>query len=173
MDEEQAKAFAGLVWCPASNYYLFGKTASIDLLKKRTTILFGTDSTLTAGWNAWEHFRMALKNEMVSQDELMDMLTMNAVNVFRFHDQGKISQGNIADLLIIPGGNIFDKNPADILMVIKNGEVQLAGSSMITTMNGISTKIQVDDSVKYVKGEITELINGIKSALPGSFKHKL
>lgn len=48
MDEQQARAFEALVWCPDSNYFLVGRTADITRLKNNTTILFGTDSTLSA-----------------------------------------------------------------------------------------------------------------------------
>ena len=48
MDEQQATAFEALVWCPASNYFLLNTTAAVDKLKTKTSILFGTDSTLTS-----------------------------------------------------------------------------------------------------------------------------
>src|SRR6185503_5129048 len=53
MDETQAKGFHALVWCPASNYFLLNATAPIHKLKDHVRILFGTDSTLTAPWDAW------------------------------------------------------------------------------------------------------------------------
>ena len=61
MDENQATAFKALVWCPASNYFLLNNTAAIDKLKTKTSILFGTDSTLTSGWNLWEHVTISKK----------------------------------------------------------------------------------------------------------------
>ncbi|MEO6682004.1 MAG: hypothetical protein ABIN48_04185, partial [Ginsengibacter sp.] len=48
MDEEQAKSFKAVIWCPVSNFFLLNKTADIQRLKTKTRILFGTDSTLTA-----------------------------------------------------------------------------------------------------------------------------
>src|SRR6185312_14526801 len=68
MDEDQAAAFEALVWCPASNYFLLNDTASIDELKIKTTILFGTDSTLTSSWNLWEHLRIA-RDTLLLTDE--------------------------------------------------------------------------------------------------------
>jgi cytosine/adenosine deaminase-related metal-dependent hydrolase len=66
MSEDQAKEFEALVWCPGSNYFLLNQTAQIDRLKKHTTILFGTDSTLTGNWNIWDHIRLARKNKNVN-----------------------------------------------------------------------------------------------------------
>lgn len=168
MDLKQASAFSGLIWCPASNYYLFEKTASIDVLKTKTTVLFGTDSTLTAGWNAWEHFRMGIKNGMVTERELLDILTMNPRKVFGLPGKGVIEEKAIADLLVIPNSTVFDQNPPDILFVLKNGEVQLADSTLKINQTGF-TKIELDDSVKFLKGDITNLYNGIKSCLGESF----
>ena len=40
MDEEQAKNFKGLVWCPDSNFFLLNATADIKRLKTKTTDSF-------------------------------------------------------------------------------------------------------------------------------------
>src|SRR5271154_2529475 len=37
----QAKSFKALVWCPASNFFMFDKTAKVDTLKEHTQIIFG------------------------------------------------------------------------------------------------------------------------------------
>ncbi len=78
MNEKQAASFRSLVWCPASNYFLLNKTAPVDLLKHATTMLFGTDSTLTASWNIWEHLRLA-------RDQKMTNDTANYLTCLRSH----------------------------------------------------------------------------------------
>ena len=61
MDSRQARAFEALIWCPDSNFFLLNSTSKLNELKKVTKILFGTDSTVSAGWNLWEHLRLARK----------------------------------------------------------------------------------------------------------------
>ena len=83
MDESQAAAFEALVWCPASNNFLLNATAAIDELKIKTTILFGTDSTLTASWNLWEHLRSARDTFLLTDQELFDSLTKSAATIWK------------------------------------------------------------------------------------------
>src|SRR5699024_5393300 len=75
MDEEQAKRFKAMVWCPDSNFFLLNATADIKRLKTKTRILFGTDSTLTADWNIWNHLRLARKTGLMNDRELFNALT--------------------------------------------------------------------------------------------------
>jgi cytosine/adenosine deaminase-related metal-dependent hydrolase len=65
MSARQAKKFKALVWCPLSNYFLLGRTAPADQLKTSTTLLFGTDSTLTGSWDLWEHIRLARETSLL------------------------------------------------------------------------------------------------------------
>jgi cytosine/adenosine deaminase-related metal-dependent hydrolase len=103
MTEEQAAHFKALVWCPDSNYFLLGRTAPVDKLKKALTLLFGTDSTLTSGWNGWDQVRLARKEGKVSDMELLEMLTSSAATVWGIEDRGEIAEGRRADLVIASG----------------------------------------------------------------------
>ena len=67
--------------CPASNQFLLDATASIDQLKHQTQVLFGTDSTLTACWNIWDHLRLARGKKQMDDDELFAAVTENAADV--------------------------------------------------------------------------------------------
>jgi cytosine/adenosine deaminase-related metal-dependent hydrolase len=150
MDERQATGFRALIWCPASNHFLLGRTAAVDKLKEQVPILFGTDSTLTAGWNAWDHFRMARAENRLTDRELLDTLTTTPAAIWGFTGSGAIAAGSAADLVIAqpdtatnttesaadtadsaintPDGSLnifFGLNPADILLVIRKGVIRL------------------------------------------------
>jgi cytosine/adenosine deaminase-related metal-dependent hydrolase len=170
MDEEQAKAFEALVWCPASNYFLLNKTAAIDKLKTKTFILFGTDSTLTSGWNLWEHIRLARNTQLVSDNELFDMLTTKPAMVWGLKGSGKIAEQYSADIVIAKKNNIsnnfdsfFSLNPDDILLILHNGEIKLFDTTLLDKMNGTDfkgtgfSKIFMGESCKYVEGSLPEL----------------
>ncbi len=87
MNAKQAEAFEALIWCPESNFFLLGSTAKINELKKQTKILFGTDSTLSAGWNLWEQLRRARETSMLSDEELVDSLTNLPAAAWKFKRQ--------------------------------------------------------------------------------------
>ena len=100
MTEQQATAFRALVWCPASNYFLLDRTAPVDRLHDKVPILFGTDSTLTSGWNAWDHIRMARNLHLIPDTDLLAMLTTNPATAWALNDRGTLTTGKIADIVI-------------------------------------------------------------------------
>jgi hypothetical protein len=104
MDERQAEHFKALVWCPDSNYFLLDRTAEVGRLKDRTTLVFGTDSTLTSGWNHWDQIRMARREGAVTDEELLEMMTRGAAEVWGLGDVGEIAEGRGADLVIARPG---------------------------------------------------------------------
>ena len=169
MNPEQAKKFDALIWCPASNYFLLNKTADIKNLKTKTSILFGTDSTLTASWNLWEHLRMARETEMMTDEELFQTLTKNPAEKWRQKNIGSISINNDADVVIAKshGNKGFDAfysiNPEDILLVLHRGDVRLFDGEIKDQLwnNAIAfskfSKILLNGKSKYVYGELDEL----------------
>ncbi|MEO8764210.1 MAG: amidohydrolase family protein [Ginsengibacter sp.] len=169
MDEKQAESFEALVWCPVSNYFLLGKTAAIDKLKTKTAILFGTDSTLTAEWNLWEHLRLARSTNLMSDRELFEMLTTRPAAIWNLKNTGKIAENYVADIVIArrrgDSNNFnlfFSLNPEDILLVLCKGEIKLFDETLLETLKTPDfnatkfSKIIVAESCKYVQGNLPE-----------------
>jgi cytosine/adenosine deaminase-related metal-dependent hydrolase len=163
MKEKQSAYFKGLVWCPSSNYFLFNKTAPMHLLKKQTTILFGTDSTLTADWNIWDHIRLARSTKMLSDEELIDSLTGNPADIWQLQGYGKIKKNYTADIIIadkrmssLPEA-FFSVDPEDILMVINDGKIKLFDERLLSQLlnNRLNikefSKKSIDGITKYVE----------------------
>lgn len=179
MSAEHAKAFKALVWCPDSNFFLLGKTANIAALKRNTSILFGTDSTVSAGWNIWEHLRMARKENVLSDNELFNALTTDAAAAWGLGEVGRIEAGYEADIVIakkkngLSGMNAFYAlAPADILAVIKGGAVKLFDASLQQQLNAAGadlsgySKILIDGSEKCLWGDLPKLIADVKQYNP-------
>jgi cytosine/adenosine deaminase-related metal-dependent hydrolase len=179
MSPEQAAAFHALIWCPASNYFLLNKTAAVNVLGRQLDIILGTDSTLTASWNLWEHLRMARKEKMVSDRELLDMLTRIPARVWRLDDCGHIAEGCRADLVIAAGKtgvdamhHFFSLNPEDLLMLIHNGHIRMFDASLLTQVGrpGFEiarfSKVSVNGRLKYVEGDLPGLMNRISEYYP-------
>lgn len=170
MDEEQATAFKALVWCPVSNYFLLNNTAAIDKLKTRTSILFGTDSTLTSGWNLWDHIRLARNTQLVSDTELFEMLTTTPAAVWDLKGSGKIAEQYTADIVIAKKNNLsnnfdsfFSLDPEDILLILRNGEIKLFDKALLHKINTAGfdinnfSKIFMGESCKYIEGKLPAL----------------
>lgn len=171
MDESQAKAFKALVWCPESNYFLLDKTAPIDRLKKNTTLLFGTDSTLTGSWSIWEHIRLARRTKSVTDKELFNALTINASNTWKLNS-GEIVEGKDADLVIakMKKNSFFDLDAEDILMVMHKGQINLFDEGLLPQLNTIGaddfSRVHINGTCKYVRGDLPVLMQKIKSYYP-------
>lgn len=167
IDEAQAKGFRALVWCPASNYFLLDRTAPVHRLKSRVPILFGTDSTLTAPWNAWEHIRMARHQQVMNDEELLGALTRHAADVWGL-PTGEIAPGRQADLVVTASNDLFRSDPGDILLVLHKGQIRVFDDSLtpgIDIPDGFC-KISLGERKKYVKGNLPGLMKEIQSFYP-------
>jgi cytosine/adenosine deaminase-related metal-dependent hydrolase len=178
MDSVQASAFRALVWCPASNFFLLNQTAPVDRLKRTTKIIFGTDSTLTSGWNAWEHLRMARETDLLSGEELMKAVTSTAAAVWKLNC-GELATGKDADIVVagpVPNTAGLDEfyalNPEDILLVLHKGEIRLFDESLLDhlkTFPGPSSqfsRIGINGRFKYIQGDLPGLIGEITRFYP-------
>lgn len=168
MSEKQAGQFKGLVWCPASNYFLLNKTADVNILKSKVPVVFGTDSTLTSPWNAWEHFRLALKTKMADENELLKMLTEKPASLWGMKDRGSIAKNQKADIIILKNKEtLFDHNPEDLLLVLVNGEIKLIDERLDHKYDLKEfTDAAVKNSMKKIRGDLNDLTNKIKKYLP-------
>ena len=176
MTTSQAKRFKALVWCPQTNYFLLGKTAAIDKLKQNTTILFGTDSTLTGHWNIWEHLRTARQTKLLPDIDLYNSLSLNAADVWGTSN-GKLSKDKKADLVItkIKDGkndldSFFDIRPESIILVLHSGRIKLFDAEIYPQLASGDTsgfsKIYINGTCKYIEGDVPKLMQDIKQYYP-------
>jgi cytosine/adenosine deaminase-related metal-dependent hydrolase len=136
MRPEQAARFHAIVWCPLSNESLYGATADVASLKRNTAVLFGTDATLTADWNFWNHLRRARAMRALHDRELFDALTSAAAVAWRRSRTGRVAAGMVADIVVArknaqdPWDAFFAVNPEDILLVLREGSIVLCDASV-------------------------------------------
>jgi len=181
MNEKQAPHFKALVWCPASNYFLLNNTAPVDSLRLKIPVIFGTDSTLTASWNLWDHFQLARKTGMVNDEDLLSMVTSIPAQVWGFRESGRIADNYLADITIVQKRNspnspesLFDAGQPDILLVMHHGKIILFDSNLLNqlTRAGIETggfsRIYYDNRCKYVKEDLPALVQKIRQYYPGA-----
>lgn len=182
MQEEQAVAFRALVWCPDSNFFLLSRTAPIHLLKQHTALLFGTDSTLSASWNLWQQLRLARSQGMTGDAELLESLTTTPARIWGL-DRGTDPEGqNQADLVIAKPRTVsgtgwdrfYNLDPEDILLVLRNGQIQYVDESVYQQLTAANYplqnfyKIQLQEGIKYVKGNLPGLMQEIRRWHPAA-----
>lgn len=178
LDEEQAKKIKALIWCPDSNLFLLNATADIRRLKAKTPILFGTDSTLTADWNLWKHLRSARKTRMMSDGELFETLTKTPAKAWNQNNIGTITENKEANIVVAKSkckkwfDGFYSLNPEDIQLVLHKGKIRLFDAEIKDQIfeNKLSfkefNKIIINGKVKYVYGDVPELINKVLEYYP-------
>jgi cytosine/adenosine deaminase-related metal-dependent hydrolase len=174
MRPNQAERFAAIVWCPLSNEFLFGRTAPISRLKQHTVILFGTDSTLTATWNIWDHLRRARELGELTDDELIATLTTNAARSWNLPNQGRIIPGSTADIVVARKRRddqieaFFAIDPEDILLVLKDGAIVLLDASLRAQLPDDATffRATVNGVEKLAIEDYTQLAASLRAVLP-------
>ena len=178
MNSAQAKKFAGIVWCPESNHVLLNRHADIAQLKRNTQLVFGTDSTLTGHWNIWQHLRLARGLQQVSDTELFSMVTNAPAKLWGMNN-GELLTGKDADIVIAGTQNtraslddLFATNPEDILLVLHKGHIRLFDASLYAAVSNHQTDltpfkpVMINDSVKYVEGDLPALAGAIRAYHP-------
>lgn len=146
---------AGLVWCPVANQALLGQHADAAGAAGHTTVLFGSDASITAPGDFWSHLRFARGLAQLGDDQLLGCVTTTAR---RFWD--------IADdsLVVIRRHEenwhgIFATSPADVLLVVRGGRVLLADAGLpVRPVDGpYQLQVEVGGRVKYLASNISGL----------------
>lgn len=182
MQPKQARAFAALVWCPDSNLFLLGATAAADRLKKETAVLFGTDSTVSAGWSIWDQLRLARDTGMLTDIELMQSVMQTPAKVWELPGKGRLIPGAVADLVVTrmkkdkKAGTaaFFATEPDDISLVMKAGRIVLFEEALLPQLQLKEeelrrySKVTVGDSCSYVWGDVPGLLERIRQYHPAA-----
>ena len=88
----------GLVWCPTSNLFLFGKTVDLATVPADVRLALGTDSTISGSAGLLDELRAARDNGGASVADLLHMVTTVAAAMLGLEAGcGRIQQGR-------PGG---------------------------------------------------------------------
>lgn len=177
MQPRQARRMKALVWCPVSNLFLYAQTSAVETLKQSTRILFGTDSTASAGWNIWDHLRVARKLAKLTDAELYAALNETPAEVFSLPRRGRLIAGHAADICIARTNGqadfwdaFYGLNPADLLMVLRGGRILLVDEELWPRVRALVRppvdRVVVAGTTKLVAGGIAALASAIRAAHP-------
>jgi len=153
-----------LVWCPASNLFLLGRTAPIRQFldacpASKTRICLGTDSRVTGSFDLLDELRVAVDGGLVEAGEALQMVTTNPGRLLRVPGAGRIATGLKADLLVIrrladdPAESLIAARRRDVLLVAVGGrplvaDPELAG--VFAAHRSRATRVRIDGAVKLL-----------------------
>jgi imidazolonepropionase-like amidohydrolase len=118
---------ASLVWCPASNQFLFGRTTDVRQLLDRfpdaaERVCLGSDSRVTGSRDLLDELRAGAAAAPVRPAELLRMVTSAAARVLRLRDAGRLAVGAPADLVVLPPS---EGDAADAVLAATRRDVAL------------------------------------------------
>jgi cytosine/adenosine deaminase-related metal-dependent hydrolase len=116
-----------LVWCPASNLFLLGKTIDARALLDAAgcgpgRICLGTDSRLTGSSDLLEELRVAQRCASLTPGELLAMVTTSAADALGIPEAGRLAVGHPADLVVVPATH---SDPASSLLHARRSDLGL------------------------------------------------
>ena len=183
-----ADAGAGLVWCPASNDFLFGRSVPVrDLLDStdrgvgqaacaRVSIALGTDARITGSRDLLDELRVARAAAQVSPAELLRMVTTGPAALLRQPKSGQLTVGAPADLMVIPP---FEPDPAaallkttrrDVRLVMVGGRPLVSDPDLAAVFRARRTRLRplrVDQAPKLAESGLARRLAGCPIAEPG------
>ena len=175
-----ARAGAGLVWCPASNLFLFSRTANVrELLDQKdgpARVALGTDSRVTGARDLLDELRHARDLADVSPDELLAMVTTRAAALLRHARGGQLAVGAPADLIVVPAAGpdaataLLAASRRDVRLVVVDGRPLVGDVDLAPIFDArrVTTRaLRVDEAPKVADSGVARRIAGCPIVEPG------
>jgi len=121
--EKVLRAGAGLVWCPSSNQFLFGRTADVRPFDDADRLAIGSDSRLSGAGDLLDELKAAHETHQLSTEGLARLVSAGAARLLRLEHAGRIAAGLPADLVVMRSASA---DPFDALIHAVRTDVALA-----------------------------------------------
>ncbi len=166
---------AGVIWCPASNDFLFGSTFRSRELIESGRVALGSDSRLTGSRDLLEELRVAQQTGLVAVDELEPLVTRVAAKLLGLRDRGTLDPGSLADLLVLPGDlPLWRATRADLRCVMLGGRMMYGDARYAQQLMapGEALPVSVDGRPKVLLASLAQLLSaafepGVQPACAG------
>jgi cytosine/adenosine deaminase-related metal-dependent hydrolase len=119
-------AGAALVWCPSSNFFLFGRTAPDTLLGQGVDVLLGSDSRLTGAGDLLDELRCARAHGALDDDRLVDAVGATAARRLGLPEPS-LEPGAPADLVLL-SRPLLEASTDDVVLVLVDGAPRVAAN---------------------------------------------
>jgi cytosine/adenosine deaminase-related metal-dependent hydrolase len=115
---------AALAWCPTSNDFLFGRTASTELLDSGCDLLLGSDSRLTGAGDLLDEVHAARSCNIVDDQRLADGVGVTCARRMGLAEPS-LEPGSKADLILL-AQPLMDARSSDVALTIVDGVPRVA-----------------------------------------------
>ena len=166
----------GLVWCPSSNDFLFGQTATVGPFSARWSLALGTDSRLSGEGDLLDELRAAHRTRQLTPEALVRAVTVDAAAMLRLPDAGKVEVGRPADLTVVrrttasPHESLVAAARADVRLTMIGGVALVGDEAMSAVFDACReayVRAQVDGAERLVAAWIGKRTAGLSVLEPG------
>lgn len=127
---------AALVWCPTSNLFLLGRTASRELLADGLDVLLGSDSLLTGEGDLLDELQCARRLGSLSDARLIDAVGITAARRLGLPTPS-LDPGAPADIVVL-ARPLLDARAEDVLLVVVGGIPRLARLDLVPALGALA-----------------------------------
>jgi cytosine/adenosine deaminase-related metal-dependent hydrolase len=164
-------AQSGVVLCPHSNQFLYGKMPPIEVLQQQNIPLaLGTDSTASGSVDLMAELR-GLRG-LLSDSVLLAMVTRNAAQLLGVTRLGDLKVSHPADFILLhrpeatsQAEALLTAQPADIRLVVVAGRPVLIRSSFATHFAQKLQRVLINDQPTWLAGSIHSLLKSTEKYL--------
>jgi hypothetical protein len=162
---------AGLIWCPASNLYLLGRTPDVRALldddRMRRRVALGSDSRISGARDLLEELKVADRAARLKPQELLHLVTTGPAALLRLKNAGQIATGRPADLTVLPnhsddaGTALLNASRKDVKLVMIAGRPLVGDSEFARVFKArqVDTRpVIVDEAVKVMDASVARLL---------------
>lgn len=163
---------ASLVWCPSTNLYLLGKTASVQQWAQAGRVALGSDSRLTADGDLLDELGVAYATGQVDAATLVAMVTEYPRQILKLKDSGSLKKGQSADLIVLPSHDNPDEalvsaKRADLSLVVRRGQVMIGDPKLVRQFPGQFERVILDGREKLMAKKLADRVRRCTLHEPG------
>lgn len=139
------EAGAGMIWCPASNLHLFGKTADVGDLIEHGRVALGTDSRLSGSRDLLAELKVAREVSGLDERALESLVTTNGARLLGLADRGVLRTEASADMLVLPKKMpLSTATRTDVRLVMIRGKMLYADMHYARAVAPAAEWVEVD-----------------------------
>ena len=174
--EDVLAAGASLVWCPTSNQFLFGCTASVGRFDQAGRLAIGTDSRLSGEGDLLDEMRAAYRTKQVTAASVVRAVTTQAAAMLWLPQAGRLVRRGPADLVILtrlapdPFESVVLSSRQDVRLTMSDGEPLVSDerlAEVFRVRREPCTRARVDGSERFMAQWIARRAAKLTTGEPG------
>jgi hypothetical protein len=138
------EAGAAIVWCPTSNLFLLGRTASSDLLAAGADVLLGSDSLLSGAGTLLDEMWVARELGLISDERLLAAVGSVAARRLGVAEPS-LEIGERADIVVFRRP-VLEASTGDVALVIANGRVRVLDPVLCPALGELQSAGEITQS---------------------------